>query len=393
MDVKSLVAAASRFQFQGPVLTLTLKDPSSTSSSLSTPIRNYSPKPAASSSSSSSSSSSVTSSDSNPDDSDTEQEEDGTKVIPKTHARWWNQMHHSWAKRKSSSLHSQLPSSAIANILNLDSLAPTILCSLRTIQTPLPNYLPALKAASLTAAYNYHELKTKPSVIETDISFYSKTLQLDLDVASTYNPRDQHQDMVIRLGRGNYQDAIDNSASTSTGTSSTSASVSSKGFYGLVRFVRNKGRQMLLQHASGQYRFNLPFQTIGSVSITPSYDFYQQKPACSIVGKSGSGRTATLLDLNWDRPTLSVIHALDEKNTIQPEISLYDAKILYNWSLKLTDGSGMIKTRVDPTSAVQVTWIDQSRNGKWVTDFRLPLVGMGGGPLMGDIRVRRQFVF
>jgi hypothetical protein len=324
-------------------------------------------------------------------------------LTPKTHVPWWNQMRHNFILQKNASLlHSRHSSSAfLANILNLDSLAPTILCSLRTIHTPLPNYLPALKAASLTAAYNYQELKTKPSVIETDVSFYSNTLDLDLDVASTYNVRQKHQDLVIRLGRGNAPQPTDDTVSTSS-TSSTSAPTSTAptstrtyggGFYGLVRFVRNKGRQMILQHASGQYRFHLPFQTIGSVSITPSYDFLQQKPTCSIVGKSGSGRTATLLDLNWDRPTLSVVHALDEKNTIQPEISLYDAKILYNWSFKLMDGSGIIKTRVDPTSAIQVTWIDQARNGKWVTDFRLPLVGMGGGPLTGDIRVRRQFVF
>jgi len=37
-----------------------------------------------------------------------------------------------------------------------------------------------------------------------------------------------------------------------------------------------------------------------------------------MVGKGGSGRTAAVLDLNWDRPTLSVVHALDQRNTIQP---------------------------------------------------------------------------
>jgi hypothetical protein len=241
-------------------------------------------------------------------------------------------------------------------------------------------------------------LKTKPSAIETDVSFYSNTLELELDIASTYNVRQKQQDLIVRIGRGSapeHMDATTTTTSTTTSTSSSSSnySTSGKGFHGLIQFVRHKGRHMLLQHASGQYRFHLPFQTIGSVSITPSYDFQQQKPTCSIVGKSGSGRTATLLDLNWDRPTLSVVHALDEKNTIQPEISLYDAKILYNWTFKLMDGSGLIKTRVDPTSAIQVTWIDQSRNGKWVTDFRLPLVGMAGGSMTGDIRVRRQFVF
>ena len=32
-----------------------------------------------------------------------------------------------------------------------------------------------------------------------------------------------------------------------------------------------------------------------------------------MMGQSASGRTAALLDLNWDDPRLSVIHALDQR--------------------------------------------------------------------------------
>lgn len=58
---------------------------------------------------------------------------------------------------------------------------------------------------------------------------------------------------------------------------------------------------------------SLPFTTVGSFSVTPSYDFAKGEPACNIIGKSSSGRTAAVLDLNWDHPTLSVVHALDER--------------------------------------------------------------------------------
>ena len=58
---------------------------------------------------------------------------------------------------------------------------------------------------------------------------------------------------------------------------------------------------------------NLPFATVGSISITPSYDFEKGEPTCNIVGKSSLGRTAAVLDLNWDNPTLSVVHALDQR--------------------------------------------------------------------------------
>ena len=58
---------------------------------------------------------------------------------------------------------------------------------------------------------------------------------------------------------------------------------------------------------------NLPFTAVGSISITPTYDFEKDEPTCNFIGKSSSGRTAAVLDLNWDNPTLSVVHALDHR--------------------------------------------------------------------------------
>lgn len=57
----------------------------------------------------------------------------------------------------------------------------------------------------------------------------------------------------------------------------------------------------------------LPFTAVGSISITPSYDFQKDEPTCTVIGRSISGRTAAVLDLNWDAPTLSVVHALDQR--------------------------------------------------------------------------------
>jgi hypothetical protein len=79
------------------------------------------------------------------------------------------------------------------------------------------------------------------------------------------------------------------------------------------------------------------------------------------------------------------------RNTIAPEISLYDARILYQWNIALDSGS--IRTKVDPTSDVCVTWTDRSMNGKWVTDVRLPLTGTTLSALAADVKVRRQFNF
>ena len=45
-------------------------------------------------------------------------------------------------------------------------------------------------------------------------------------------------------------------------------------------------------------------------------------------------------------------------HVIAPEISLYNARIIYNWNVALD--SGTIRTKVDPTDSVHVTWTDKS---------------------------------
>jgi hypothetical protein len=81
----------------------------------------------------------------------------------------------------------------------------------------------------------------------------------------------------------------------------------------------------------------------------------------------------------------------NNRNTIAPEISLYNARILYKWSIMLDSGS--IMATVDPTSAIEVKWTDRSMSGKWVTDVRLPLAGTTLSALAADVKVRRQFSF
>ena len=82
---------------------------------------------------------------------------------------------------------------------------------------------------------------------------------------------------------------------------------------------------------------------------------------------------------------------LPSSHIISPEISLKTGKIVYQWNVNLESGS--IRTKVDPTKAIDVTWVDRSMNGKWVTDFKLPLVGTTLKALAADIRIRRQFSF
>ncbi len=325
------LADAHRFQFQGPILTLTLKDPYQHSSHRIT------------------------------NDSTSHNESEGTSSSSQEESQshqntgWWRR--HGTQRGK------------FSNVVDLHSLAPNVLYSVRT-NRPLPNYFPSLQSASLTAQYNYNEIKNKPNFIEGDIGFHSKKLNgIDFDTNVNYNVAENASAVTTRIGSG--------------------GSNSEWGCFGLARFILARGKSRLSQ-ITAQYKANLPFPNLGQIQITPTHDFDSELSSCTCIGKSGSGRTAAVLHLDWYRPSLSFLHAIDQRNTIQPEISLLDAKIVYNWSVALESGS-MIKTRVDPMQAVQITWIDQARDGKWVTDFKLPLTGQG--PLAGDIRVRRQFVF
>jgi len=130
----------------------------------------------------------------------------------------------------------------------------------------------------------------------------------------------------------------------------------------------NKKKKQLISFVRASCKLFLPFTAVSSLTVTPSYD--PNAPiyplSCQLTGESGAGRTSAVLNLNIDDPTLSLIHQLDDRNVIAPEISLHTAKIMYNWTTQLA--SGILRTRVDPTSAIQVTWVDKAGAGRWVTE-------------------------
>mmetsp|Transcript_18949 Transcript_18949/g.27735 ORF Transcript_18949/g.27735 Transcript_18949/m.27735 type:complete len:229 (-) Transcript_18949:195-881(-) len=228
----------------------------------------------------------------------------------------------------------------------------------------MPNILPFLKSLNAKIGYQYETLKCLPSNINANIKFGTfLNHKVDVQVNPNYQTKNQKTDVTLKVNAG-------------------------ANHYGLVKLIP-KGKKVL-DFVRTSHKISLPFNAASSVTITPSFDFVNSAPSCLVSGETGSGRTAAVVDLNLENPTLSVMHALDNRNVIAPEISLSTAKIMYNWDMTLD--SGTIRTRVDPTSAIHVQWSDPTANGKWVTDFKLPLVGTHGS-LAADIQVRRQFVF
>jgi len=255
-----------------------------------------------------------------------------------------------------------------AQALGISSLSPSLAWSVRSTSPPLPNYFPQLKSTNLSVGYRYDDLKRAPSFYDGSFNLRSEKLGINMDVAPSYEAKTGKSAALIRVGSNR------------------------SNWFGFAKFgsVASTNKKLGLEFIRGFYKFNLPFSLV-ALSITPTFDFRRSLPSCNIKGTTASGRSAGVLDLNRDDPKIYVQHALDERNTIAPEISLRDARIMYNWNIALNSGS--IRTRVDPLSAVQVTWTDQTPTGKWVTDYRLPLTNGRSGPLAGDLRVRRQFVF
>lgn len=247
---------------------------------------------------------------------------------------------------------------------DLGNLRPNIMWSLQSQGKPLPNWVPGWHSLRTTVGYQYESLKRLPSIIEADLKFSSEKTGFDLQVQPTYEFEPQRTTLSIQASRG---------AAT----------------YLMAKIATKTDRW--LQMVKGCYQATLPYASVGAVRVTPSLDLVRGQASCLLEATSGSQRTKAVLNLEYDNPTLTVIHALNEQNTIAPEISLYDARILYQWNLALE--SGTIKTRVDPTSDVRVTWIDRSLNGKWITDVRMPLSGTTLSALAADVRVRRQFNF
>jgi hypothetical protein len=245
--------------------------------------------------------------------------------------------------------------------LNLGSLRPNVLWSISSNDPPLPNWLPALKSCRTTVGYRYDDQKTLPSYIEADATFANDVGELQ--VQPTYEVGSKKTSIVVQASNGNSF---------------------------VVARLATRGKRVL-EFIRGSYSSSLPFASISGVRVTSSFDFIRSSPTLTVEGVTGSARTKAILNLQYQEPTLTVVHALDERNTIAPEISLHTAKILYQWNMMLD--SGALRTKVDPTSAIQVTWTDRSMNGKWVTDFSLPLKGTSVSALAADVRVRRQFTF
>lgn len=289
------------------------------------------------------------------------------------------------------------PSNAEADAVNgrpwitdVAAVKPKATWSLRTNPTPFPRLLPALKQLRTDVGYEYHRCRQAPSSIETTARF--STAQGDLVVQPSYDVPNRKQTLLVQASRGaSYVLAKFGGNPTGSGAGKRMTST-------LVNLIK------------GSFLLHLPYATVSAVRLTPSFDFAKRDLSCTVEAVTGGpARTKAVLNLDYYNPTLTVVHALDERNTIAPEINLYNAKIVYQWDLLLGAAGSSLRTKVDPVTAIhvrglcvldfssficklialaintrdsfytamcffrlQVTWTDVSAaGGTWVTDVRL----------------------
>jgi len=167
--------------------------------------------------------------------------------------------------------------------LDLGSLRPNVLWSVSSNDPPLPNWLPSLKSCRATVGYRYDDIKAAPSFVEGDASFANDAGELQLQ--PTYEVGSKKTSVVVQATKGNS--------------------------YVVARFA-TKGRR-ILEFLRGSYAASLPFASISGVRVTPSFDFVRSNPTLTVEGVTGSARTKAILNLQYQEPTLTVVHALDER--------------------------------------------------------------------------------
>jgi hypothetical protein len=280
--------------------------------------------------------------------------------------------------------------------LDIGSLHPNLYWTLQSNDPPLSNWLPFWKSLRMNVGYKYNELKRLPSFVEADLKFGSERLNVELQVQPSYEIKAKRTNLVLQASRGASYILARFSVSGAKTTARNDDIEWEASENNPSQPNTQRKRLNALEFVRASYNIQFPASaSVSTLRITPTLDVSKMEPSCVLEGVTGgSGRSKAILKLNYQNPTLAVVHAIDERNTISPEISLYNAKILYQWQVQLSPES-TLRTRVDPTAAIDVTWTDTSATdgGRWVTDFRLPLEGTTIQALASDVRVRRQFNF
>ena len=242
------------------------------------------------------------------------------------------------------------PATARPWITDVSSIRPQATWSIRTTPNPFPQLLPALRQLRADVGYEFARLRQAPSWVEATARFV--TPAADVIVQPALDVPTGETTVLVQASRGASYVWAKLGGTTST---------------------RSRRAARFLHAAKASLLFQVPSATVSAVRLTPTWDA-KNDLACTVEAVTGGpSRTKAVLQLEQRNPTLTVIHALGNgRHTIAPEIHLRSAKIVYQWDVALGSHGSSLRTKVDPVTAIHMTWTDVAASGgSWVTDVRL----------------------
>lgn len=129
------------------------------------------------------------------------------------------------------------------------------------------------------------------------------------------------------------------------------------------------------------------------LTLSPSYDFASQVAALK-TRLSLNADTDVELELESNDlgsrsaldATLTIEHAINEKNSLKPVFALNTGDVTYEYTRKLSADAELV-AHVNPGNEVNVKWEDAGSHGMWTTNFKMPWGNAKGS----SVSVKRNF--
>jgi len=183
---------------------------------------------------------------------------------------------------------------------------------------PLPKWFPSLESLQGTIGYHYDQMIRMGGISSSTSSISNN----DDDIVPKLRryltePTLMEGMATFRTPQGIQIDIVPTIQQQSS-SSSSSSSVSRKSSL-LIQLAKGSGsilaeiQKTSISFLKGCYQFDLDLPQINKIRLTPSYNCIQREPAILLEATTGSQRTKTVLNLQSQNPTLTVVHALDDR--------------------------------------------------------------------------------
>ena len=107
------------------------------------------------------------------------------------------------------------------------------------------------------------------------------------------------------------------------------------------------------------------------LNLEGTYNLIEDK----ISGRAELNVDDTAVEISYDNqakdPILAVSHKVNDRNSVNPSVSLKNGAMKYGWTRKWNGGS--LESELTHGNKVSLTWKDSGANGAWTTKADIPL--------------------